>query len=80
MTSLETSIELAKLAIEKKLENGMTNKQRIFSEIVQEFNIPRPIVRRIARDMRNKYLEKVRVLQGDYEPHYSFLSKKVIQN
>lgn len=75
MTSLETSIELAKLAIEKKLENGMTNKQRIFSEIVEEFNIPRPIVRRIARDMRNKYLEKVRVLQSDYR-----LFKNVVKN
>lgn len=75
MTSLATSIELAKLAMEKKLENGMTNKQQIFSEIAEEFNIPRPVVRRIARDMRNKYLENIRVLQSDYR-----LFKNVVKN
>jgi len=80
MTSLATSIELAKLAIEKKLDRGIKDKERIYAEIVKEFNIPRPVVRRIARDMRNKYLEKVRVLQSDYETHYSFPSKKVTQN
>ena len=70
MTNLETSIELAKLGIEKKLENGMTDKQEIFAEIVTEFNIPRPVVRRIARDLRNKYLDKVKILQSDFDTHY----------
>ena len=72
MTNLETSKELAKLAIEKKLENGMRDKEKIFAEIVTEFNIPRPIVRTIARSLRNKYLKKVRILQSGWiEPEKS---------
>lgn len=54
-------------AIEQKLESGMVNKQEIYTMIVEEFNVARPTVRRIARDLRNKYLEKVKILQSDYE-------------
>jgi len=52
-------------AIEQKLEKGLVNKQEIYSLIVQEFNIPRPTVRRIARGLRIKYLERVKILQSD---------------
>lgn len=75
--NLETSKELAKLAIEKKLENGMRDKEKIFAEIVIEFNISRPIVRTIARDLRNKYLDKVKILQSDFDTHYRSRISKV---
>lgn len=43
----------------------MTRKQEIFSKVVEELGIPRPAVRRIARELRNEMLEKVHVLQSD---------------
>ena len=65
-TRLSKQVEIA---IEQKLESGMTDKQEIYSRIVVELNIPRPTVRRIARDLRNKYLERIRILQSEL-PHY----------
>ena len=51
--------------IEVKLDSGMTSKEEIYSEVVSELNVPRPTVRRIARDLRNKYVERIRILQSD---------------
>jgi len=62
-TNMSAVIEVA---IEQKLDRGMKDKQKIFSEIVVELGVPRPTVRRVARDLRNKYLDKVRILQSDY--------------
>lgn len=59
---------IVEVAIEQKLDRGMRDKQEIFSQIVVELNVPRPTVRRIARDLRNKYLDKVKVLQSEI-PH-----------
>ena len=60
---------IVEIAIEQKLDAGIRDKQKIFSEIVVELNVPRPTVRRIARDLRNKYLDKVRILQRDLHNH-----------
>lgn len=62
-TNLSSVIEVA---LEQKLDAGMRDKTEIFTQIVQELNVPRPTVRRIARDLRNKYVDRVRVLQSDY--------------
>jgi len=51
--------------IEVKLDSGMTNKHEIYNQVVSELNVPRPTVRRIARDLRNRYLERVRILQSE---------------
>ncbi len=61
---------LVEIAIEKKLDRGMRDKQEIFSQVVTELNVPRPTVRRIARDLRQKYLDKVKILQSDM-PNFS---------
>ncbi len=55
-------------AIVQKLESGMTDKQEIFTMIVEELNVPRPTVRRIARDLRSKYTERIRILQSEIHP------------
>jgi len=57
--------ELVEIALEKKLDAGMRDKQEIFTQIVEELNVPRPTVRRIARDLRNKYFERIKILQSD---------------
>jgi len=64
-TNMTTVVEVA---IEQKLDSGMTDKHEIFCQVVDELGVPRPTVRRIARDLRNKYLDKVRILQSDI-PH-----------
>jgi len=71
-TNMSAVIEVA---IEQKLDRGIRDKQEIFSQVVTELNVPRPTVRRIARDLRNKYLDKVRILQSDFDTHYE--SRKV---
>jgi len=56
---------IVKEKINNCLDQGMTRKQEIFSKVVEELGIPRPAVRRIARELRNEMLEKVHVLQSD---------------
>ena len=64
-TNLSTVI---KVAIESKLESGLRDKHEIFCQVVDELNVPRPTVRRVARDLRNEYLDKVRILQSEVSP------------
>lgn len=71
-TNMSAVIEVA---IEQKLDRGIRDKQEIFSQVVTELNVPRPTVRRVARDLRIKYLDKVKVLQSDFDTHYE--SRKV---
>ncbi len=60
------------IAIETKLDSGMRDKDQIFSQVVDELGIARPTVRRVARDLRNKYLHKVKILQSGWiEPEKS---------
>lgn len=54
-----------KNSIEKLIEKGIKDKQEIYSKIVMEFGIARPDVRRIARDLRNEMMNKVKILQSD---------------
>lgn len=54
--------------IEKYLNMGLTNKEEIFHKVVDELGVPRPTVRRIARDMRNEMTRKIRILQSEIDP------------
>ena len=49
-----------KAAINSCLEKGLTDKQDIYTTVVTELGVPRPTVRRVARDLRNELLEKIR--------------------
>ena len=53
--------------IEKYLSMGLTNKEEIFHKVVDELGVPRPIVRRIARDMRKEMTRKIRILQSEID-------------
>jgi len=57
--------EVIEITLEQKLDSGMKDKHEIFCQIVDELGVARPIVRRVARDLRNKYLDKVKILQSD---------------
>jgi len=54
-----------KAAINSCLEKGLTDKQDIYTTVVTELGVPRPTVRRVARDLRNELLEKIHILQSE---------------
>ncbi len=54
-----------KAAINTLLDNGVTDKQDIYTKVVDELGVPRPTVRRVARDLRNELLEKIKILQSE---------------
>ena len=54
-----------KAAIKTLLDNGITDKQDIYTKVVDELGVPRPTVRRVARDLRNELLEKISILQSE---------------
>ncbi|HIH07267.1 MAG: hypothetical protein EB150_02030 [Nitrososphaeria archaeon] len=54
-----------KQAINTYLEKGLTDKQDIYSKVVEELGVPRPTVRRVARDLRNELLSKIKILQSE---------------
>ena len=54
-----------KAAINTLLDNGITDKQDVYTKVVDELGVPRPTVRRVARDLRNELLEKISILQSE---------------
>jgi len=54
-----------KAAINTLLDNGVRDKQDIYTKVVDELGVPRPTVRRVARDLRNELLEKIKILQSE---------------
>ena len=61
-TTQSTSI---KQAINELLDKGFTDKQDIYSKVVEELGVPRPTARRVARDLRNELLQKIKILQSE---------------
>ena len=66
-----------KAAINTLLDNGITDKQDIYTKVVDELGVPRPTVRRVARDLRNELLEKIRILQSETHSTVSSANAKV---
>ena len=54
-----------KEAINALLDKGFTDKQDIYTKVVEELGVPRPTVRRVARDLRNELLQKIQILQSE---------------
>ena len=53
-----------KEAINSFLEDGITDKQDIYTKVVDKLGVPRPTVRRVARDFRNELLTKIKIIQS----------------
>ena len=60
-----TQSTVIKAAINSLLDKGVTDKQDIYTKVVDELGVPRPTVRRVARDLRTELLEKIQILQSD---------------
>ena len=63
-----------KAAINSFLDKGVKDKQDIYSKVVDELGVPRPTVRRVARDLRNELVAKIEILQS--ETHSSIPSSQ----
>ena len=66
-----------KAALNTLLDNGLTDKQVIYTQVVSDLSVPRPTVRRVARDLRNELLEKIRILQSETHSTVSSVNTKV---
>ena len=64
-----------KEAINSYLNKGITDKQDIYTKVVDDLGVPRPTVRRVARDLRNELLDKIKILQSEI-PKISETSKE----
>ncbi len=56
---------IIKQAINSFLDKGLTDKQDIYSKVVEELGVPRPTVRRVARDLRNELVDKIKILKSE---------------
>ena len=56
---------LIKEAINSCLDKGLKDKQDIYTKVVDDLGVPRPTVRRVARDLRNELVEKIQILQSE---------------
>ncbi len=56
---------IIKEAINSYLDKGVTDKQDIYTKVVDQLGVPRPTVRRVARDLRTELLQKIQILQSD---------------
>ena len=54
-----------KEAINSFLDKGVKDKQDIYSKVFDELGVPRPTVRRVARDLRNELVAKIEILQSE---------------
>ena len=55
---------IIKEAINSLLDEGITDKQDIYSKVVDKLGVPSPTVRRVAGDFRNELLTKIKILQS----------------
>lgn len=69
---------IIKEAINSYLDKGLSDKQDIYTKIVDDLGVPRPTVRRVARDLRNELLGKIRILQSE-APTSSKSSKEITE-
>jgi hypothetical protein len=68
---------IIKEKINSFLDKGITSKNDIYTKVVDELGVPRPTVRRVARDLRNELLEKIKILQSETQPTFSPIKEKI---
>ncbi len=52
--------------IDQYLDVGFTEKDDIINKIAEEFDMAKPIIRRIMRDMKIEMERKIRILDKQY--------------
>ncbi len=64
MSSTNQSTNI-KNAITSYLDQGLTDRTDIYNKVVEDLGVPRPTVRRVARDLRTELLEKIQQLEDN---------------
>ena len=59
-----TEGNLVKQKINQLLDDGYTNNKEIITKVVNELDIKRPTVRRLARELRIELVKKLSILEG----------------
>jgi len=66
------SMTLITIAIKQKIEQlieiGEKDKEVIYTRIIEDFGIPRPTLRRIARELRQEWANKIKILESELDP------------
>lgn len=57
-----------KQKIEQLIDIGEKNKSEIYSRITEDFEIERREVRLIARELRQEWANKIKILESEIEP------------
>lgn len=52
-------------SLEYFMNLGMTEKMEVYTKVVEETDVARPTVRRIARNLRQYYQSRIDILQND---------------
>lgn len=68
LSNIDNQSTKIKETINSFLDQGLTDKQVIYNKVVDELGVPRPTVRRVARDLRNELVERIRALQSALPP------------
>ena len=69
---------IIKEAINSYLEKGVTDKQDIYTKVVDELGVPRPTVRRVARDLRTELLQKIQIQKQITKVHGEWEDQDII--
>tara|TARA_Y100001949_G_scaffold75310_1_gene63988 strand:- start:106 stop:327 length:222 start_codon:yes stop_codon:yes gene_type:complete len=56
---------IIKEKITSLIDEGVKDKQEIYSKVVEQLGYPRPTVRRVARELRSDLLNKIKILQSE---------------
>jgi len=56
-----------KQKIEQLIEIGENDKAEIYSRIIDEFGLPRREVRLLARELRQDWAKKIKILESEIE-------------
>jgi len=62
-----TQQKIVKERLEYYLDLGLTDKMKIYGRVVTDLNVPRPTVRRVARDLRLEYMQRIQILQNSLD-------------
>ena len=54
-----------KQKIDQLIDIGEKDKDVIYNRIIEDFGIPRPTVRRIARELKQDWANKIKVLDSN---------------
>ena len=56
---------IIKEKITSLIDEGVKDKQEIYTKVVEQLGYPRPTVKRVARELRNELLTKIKILQSE---------------